>query len=345
MKDREKIVLRAVVQLYINTATPVGSRLVSKYLSKSLNLSSATIRNIMSELEGMDLLAQTHISSGRIPTDKGYRIYIDNLIPHRQLSEREVKKLEEEFRRCEPTTIEDVLKIASRVLGLISKYLSIVVIPEIQNIIVEKFQIFQLYANRLFFVLVFNSNIIQTLTIETDFEIKEQQIQSVIEYINSRISGKPLRYIYENFRNLVAEHEEKDSPLLQLVVTVFDKFYSNIVEQEKTFIAGTKNLLRHPEFSNPENVKKVILLLEETGKITQVLKKFDDGMQTTKILIGKETESELFYDYSIVASPYWLNNAVGYIGLLGPKRMHYSKVISLVEYTSKFIEKNFSRFV
>ncbi len=345
LNEREQLVLRTIVHLHISTAQPVGSRLVAKYLENKLKLSSASIRNVMYELEEKELLQQTHISSGRIPTDKGYRYYINLLLPKVKPTERELNKIEEELRNSSPSTVEDLLKNALKILGFLSKYLSIIVIPEIQNITVEKLEIFTLSSNRLLFVLALHSNIVETLTIEADFEIDEKQIESVVGYVNEKISGKPLKFIYENFQHLIESSEIKESPIIQLFVNFFFKIYNNILEQERTLISGAKNLLQYPEFQQPDHIKKMITLIENSDLILNVIKKFyNEQNYSLKILIGKEIENDLLRDYSLIASPYWFTDSVGYIGLLGPKRMNYLKVIRLVDVVSKVISENLRKF-
>lgn len=343
LHEREQLVLRTIVQLHISTAQPVGSRLVAKYLENKLNLSPASIRNIMCELEEQDFLQQTHVSSGRIPTDKGYRFYIDSILPKVRPNEREIQKIEEELKKIDTSNVEELLRTASKVLGFLSKYLSIIVIPEIQNITIQKLEILPLSSNRLLFVLALNSNFVETLTIEADFDIVEDEIDSVVRYVNEKIAGKPLRFVYENFYDLIETPELRESPVIQLFVNFFDKIYNNILEQERTLISGAKNLLQYPEFQQPDYIQRMITLLENSNLILNVLQKFyNDDNSSIKILIGSETDNELLFDFSIIASPYWVTSSVGYIGLLGPKRMNYPKVIRLVDVVSKIISRNLS---
>jgi heat-inducible transcriptional repressor len=343
LSERNKLVLRAVVQLYITSAQPVGSRLVARYLGNRLKLSPASIRNILYELEEMDLLHQTHASSGRIPTDKGYRYFIDSLLVQRKPTEKEIRKIQEELNKIEPTNFDDILKTASKVLGVLSKYLSIVIVPEIQDITVEKIELIPITSNRLLFVLALNSNIIHTLTIDANIDVEEDQIEKVSQFVNEKISGKTLRFIYENFSDLFAVSEYQDSPIIKLIINIFDKIQENLQDYERTFIAGARNLLLYPEFQNPDHIKNMITILENTQTILNVINQFKKNNPNLTVLIGSETGNELLLDYSIIASPYWIRNATGYIGLLGPKRMNYPKVITLVELISNYLSQSFAR--
>jgi heat-inducible transcriptional repressor len=265
-------------------------------------------------------------------------------LPKVKPSEREFQKIEGELKNVDTSNLEELLKTASKVLGFLSKYLSIIVIPEIQSITIEKLEIFPLTSNRLLFVLALNSNFVETLTIEADFEIDKVQIKSVVGYVNEKISGKPLRFAYENFKNLIETFEFKESPIIQLFINFFDKIYNNILEQDRTLISGAKYLLQYPELQQPNYVKRMIALIENSNLILNVLKKFyHEDNQSVKIFIGSETENELLFDFSLIVSPYWVTSSVGYIGLLGPKRMNYPKVIRLVEVVSKVISRNLSR--
>lgn len=345
LSDRERMVLKTIIQLHISTAQPIGSRLVAKYLEHKLKLSPATIRNIMCDLEEKELLQQPHISSGRIPTDKGYRIYINSLLPQVRTTERDIKKIEEAFMKTEATSLEEILKTGLKILGILSKYLNIIIIPELQQITVEKLEIFPLTSNKLLFVLALNSNFVETLTIETEFEIDEQIIDDVVSYVNERISGKPIKFIYENFKDMIDSYEIKDSPIIQLVINFFDKIYYNLQEHERTMISGVNNLLLYPEFQEPEHIKRMINLLENSELIYKVLSQTHSSDEANiKILIGSETQTEILYDFSIIASPYWVTNAIGYIGLLGPKRMNYPRVIKLVDAISRVISQNVAQF-
>jgi heat-inducible transcriptional repressor len=343
LSERNKLVLRAVVQLYTTSAQPVGSRLVARYLGNRLKLSPASIRNILYELEEMDLLHQTHASSGRIPTDKGYRYFIDSLLVQRKPTEKEIRKIQEELNKIEPTNLDDILKTASKVLGVLSNYLSIVIVPEIQDITVEKIELIPITSNRLLFVLALNSNIIHTLTIDANIDVEEDQIEKVSQFVNEKISGKALRFIYENFSDLFSVSEYQDSPIIKLIINIFDKIQENLQDYERTFIAGARNLLLYPEFQNPDHIKNMITILENTQTILNVINQFKKNNPNLTVLIGSETGNELLLDYSIIASPYWIRNATGYIGLLGPKRMNYPKVITLVELISNYLSQSFAR--
>lgn len=339
LDKRTQIILKAIIHLYISTAQPISSRLVAKYLYSQLKLSPATIRNVMAELEEFDLISHPHTFSGRIPTDLGYRYYVDSLIQYRKPSEREISIFKNEFEKIEPQNLEDILFTASKILGLLSKYLSIVIIPEIQNITIEKIDIVPLPSKRLLFVLALESNIIRTLTIEVKEEIDESRLQEVVSFINERISGKSLSFVYSNFTSMISDHSLKETPIIKLFITLFDKLFVNLNDEEKAKISGTQYLLRYPEFSEPEFLKNIFKIIDDAEIIVKILKDKAQLNQNVTVLIGSETQTQLLENYSLIATRYLLSNSSGIIGLLGPKRMNYQKVINLVNFTSKFLSQ------
>lgn len=341
LSERERLVLKSIIHLFISTAQPVGSRVVAKYLQKHLNLSPASIRNVMAELEENGFITQTHISSGRIPTDRGYRYYVDSLIHFHKPSEWEIKVIDDEFKKVEPQNTDEILKTASKALGFLSKYLSVVIIPGIQNIKIEKIDIFEIAPGRLLFVFSLESNIIRTLTIEANFEIDREQISKVTSIINERISGMPLNYVHENFSYIISDSEIKETPLVRLFVNLISKMFTNYDVKERAFFAGTNHLLRYPEFDDPNRIRNLIQIIENADIIVSLLKQWQNSNSNLTILIGTETSNQYMEDCSLVAAQYNFSSSVGMIGLIGPKRMKYSKVIALVDYISKFISRNY----
>ncbi len=333
LNERESAILRTIIHLYILEANPVGSRRLSKHLENDLKLSSATIRNVMSDLEDMELISHPHTSAGRVPTDKGYRVYVDLLMRTEGLSEKELQAVKEHL---EPGVSEEVIKNASKVLGMISRYLGVARIPHISNLHVHRIELIHLSSERILVVLALDSNIVRTVTIEAEFEIDRSQIEDINAYINEKIAGKPLKFIRDNFRELIEGFDTEDTPLIRLFINSVNKIFSPAGAAEKIHIAGTPNLLSYPEFEDLERIKGVVELIENEDVIVHILEKYEetDGV---RILIGTEMDNRLLEDYSLVVSNYRLGSASGSIGLIGPKRMNYSKMISLVNYVSEMV--------
>lgn len=337
LNDREKAILRSVIHLYLLNAKPVGSRTLSKYLEKELKLSAATIRNIMADLEEKDFIRHPHTSAGRIPTDKGYRVYVDSLMIPQKLSRKELEMVKESM---ESDNSENILKDATKVIGIISKYLGLAEIPHLHNLTVQKIELVPLSSNRLLVVIALESNIVRTVTLETEFDVQESSLQDISLYINEKISSKKLGFIKENFPDIIKDFEKSEAPLVRLFIDSLDRIFHLYQDTERIHIAGTQNLLYLPEFEDLDRVRSVIELVENEDVIIHILDQKEQSNEELRIMIGKEMESELLEDYSFVSTKYFIGSARGSIGLIGPKRMNYAKVIPLVQYVSQIISKN-----
>ncbi len=334
LNEREREILSTIIQLYILNATPIGSRNLSKYLEGNLKLSPASIRNTMSDLEELNYISHRHTSAGRIPTDKGYRFYVNSLQMIEHLSEREINVFNQDLFK---SSSETLLKDASKVLGMLSHYLAVVRIPYINDLLVHRIELIPIASDKLLVVLAMDSNIVRTVTLEINFVINSTYIDSITYLINEKIGGKPLSYIRENFLNIMQSFSPADTPLIRLFVDSIEKLFHKETSTDKIHLAGTQNLLSQPEFDDIEKVKGVIELIENEDVIIHLLDKSDYLPANINVMIGNEMENELMEDYSLVVSSYQMASGKGSIGLIGPKRMNYSKVMSLVRYMSELL--------
>lgn len=333
LNDRESAILRTIIHTYILEANPVGSRRLSKMLESELKLSSATIRNVMSDLEDMDLISHPHTSAGRVPTDKGYRVYVDLLMKTETLSDRELQAVKENI---EHGATEKVVRSASKVLGMLSRCLGIAKIPQIADLIVQKIELIQLSSNRILVVVALDSNIVRTVTIEAEFVVEKPDIDDISIYINEKISGKPLKFIRENFVELISGFDSEELPLIRLFVDSVNQIFTMGSTNDQLHIAGTPNLLSYPEFEDLDRMRGVVELIENEDIIIHILENYNDS-DGVKILIGTEMQNPLLEDYSLIVSNYQFGSATGSIGLIGPKRMKYSKLSTLVNYVSEIV--------
>lgn len=334
LNDREGVILQSIIQLYLLKAQPISSKLISQYLHNNMKLSPATIRNIMQKLEETQLIDHPHTSAGRIPTDKGYRYYVDSLMHLEDLNKKELDILSSNLNNL---TNNEVLRDASRILGLLSQYLGLVEIPNIKDLILERIELIVLASNRLMLVLMLDSNNVRTLTIETQFELDEKHLNDLKIYINEKISGKPLSYIRSNFSNMISDFPSDDTPLIRLFVDSVEQIFQSQKNEERIIFAGTKNLLSYPEFGDPQKMKSVIEIVENEDIIIHLLDKKETNIGSTQVLIGSEMQNDALNEYSIVWSDYKIGSAMGSIGLIGPRRMNYSKMISLVNCVSDLL--------
>lgn len=329
LTDREREILMQIVRLYILKATPIGSRTLAKYLEGILNLSPASIRNVMADLEELEYITHPHTSAGRVPTDKGYRFYVDSINNYIRITEEEIIKVKENLSNSDSNT---VLRDASKILGMLSKYLGIVKIPKITECKVIKLDIIKLSSNCILVVLALDSNSVRTISLEANFEIEEKHINQINQYINERISNKTIKFIKENFKDLISDIQSDDVPLLRLFTESLDEIFSD-KSQEQILVAGTQNLLQYPEFESKERIKSIIELIENQDIVIHLLDEYEKP-GNVKVLIGREMNTDLLEDYALVVSTYQLGSSYGSIGLIGPKRMNYPKMISIVKAVS-----------
>jgi len=339
LTDREKEVLKYVVENFIRCATPVGSRNVSK--QTDLNLSPATIRNVMSDLEEMELLDTPHTSAGRIPTDKAYRYYVDILMDKERLSLNEEYSLKSQFDEKNLNILEsnDLFVEASRILGKITHLLAIVTQPQISKGIFEKLEFVSISSNKILVVLNIKSGIIKTVIMEIESEITKSKLENLSSFLNERLQGLTLDQIRDSFVERISDYKYREPELIQLFINSIDKLYSDEERGNKIYVGGTGDIILQPEFENPKNFKDIIDLAEDKNLVIHI---FQNSIKTSNevfISIGNENVDQKLKNYSVVTTSYNVGDVKGNIGVIGPKRMNYGRMVSLLQYTSKLLNQ------
>ena len=335
LNDREKNILRFIIQQFILTANPVGSRNITKRYD--IGFSPATVRNIMSDLEDSGFIDHPHTSAGRIPTDKGYRFYVDSLMDVQKLHSSEIGLINKSLETNLNET-DELLKIASNLLSSITHQIACVTYPKLESGIFEKIQIIQLTSSRILVVITIKSGIVKTITLELNSDLKTTQLGPVQQLLNERLSGLSLKEIRETFKERFKDFEEDQHPIIRLFVDSVDKIFKDDTRGERALITGAKNVIRQPEFENPESFQSVIELIEDQDIIIHLLEKSGENEQVY-ISIGSENENEKLNEYSFISKKYQLGEISGTLGIVGPKRMEYSKVIAIVDYIAKMISE------
>jgi len=336
LTEREKNILRSIVYSYILNASPVGSRYLSKTLSEEVTLSPATIRNVMSDLQDKELIRHAHISSGRIPTDKGYRFYVDSLMKDELLSKKEISTITQSIL----TEKIDFLKDVSSILSTLSNCLSVVKFPYLVDIVVQKVEVIQLTSTRIVVVLALESPYVRTLTLETDTEISFDNLQNLTSIINEKISGKTLSFLRNHFSSIITETSINHHPLVRLFVDSIDSLFEVYrTNDSNIIISGANKLVDLPDFETITSVKGVIELIENEDIIVHLVDSIEGSDQDSTVLIGSEIGNERLEDYAMLVSSYTVGKAQGSIGLIGPKRMNYSKLLSILKLVSQTISK------
>ncbi len=333
LSERERLILRKIVHLYILKASPIGSRFLAKYLKDDLDLSAASIRNVMADLEELEYISHPHTSAGRVPTDKGYRFYVDTLHEIEKMKEIDFVEVQQKLTTDDTGT---ALKEASKMLGMLSKYLGVVRFPYLKDMIVQKIDLLSITPERILVIIALESNIVRTVTLEAEFDIATRYIDEIRNYINEKAAGKNLGFLKDNFADLISDFELKDTPFVQLFIESVDKIFQKHSEEAKVLISGTHNLLEYPEFEDLSRIKGVIEMVENEDIIIHLLDNAF-GSKNIDIMIGSEMENRLLDDYAFVKTSYKIGSASGSIGLIGPKRMNYPRMISIVKSVSKLL--------
>ncbi len=340
LTDREKEILRCVVDNFIINAMPVGSRNISK--QSDLNLSPATIRNVMSDLEEMELLRTPHTSAGRVPTDKAYRYYIDTLMGKESLNDAEIHSIKTQvgdiknsFKNSinEP---EEIFAETSKILGKISHMLAVVSEPLLTTGIFAKLELVSLSSTKILAVLNIKSGIVKTLILELDSEVTKTKLDTISSLLNERLCGLTLKEIKETFSQRIGDLSSENPELIQLFINSIDKFYDE-EKGGKIYLGGTSEIITQPEFIDMKNVKSIIDLTEDRNFVVHIFQNSDLLNNNVSIKIGDENVDYKLRDLSVLTTAYSFGDVKGKIGVIGPKRMNYAKIITLLEYTSKLI--------
>jgi len=338
LNERDMAVLRHVVQNFILTANPVGSRYLAKH--SGLNLSPATIRNLMADLEERGYLNHPHTSAGRVPTDKGYRVYVDMLMDLENLSKKEIETIKRKLEKVEDR--EEMLSQASDILGTISSQLSIVTNPQLASGKLDRLEMVSLSSNRIMVIISVQTGIIKTLVMEIKAEIKRDKLDAISQILNERLHGLTLKQIRETFSERVKDVQNEETGLIRLFVDSVDEVFDDAKDRERLYISGTSDILKNPEFNSPDNIKSVIELIDDKEIIIHVLESQGEKGSDLTISIGNENKEKRLKNYSVITTRYIMGDIFGTVSVIGPKRMNYSRIIPLVDHIAKSITQRTS---
>ena len=338
LTSRELTVLRYLVHDFIETATPIGSRYISKRHDDVLGLSSASIRNIMSDLEDRGYLDHPHTSAGRIPTDLGYRLYIDTLVELESIPAIEQRAIRENMQAA--GDVDEVLKETSKLLAKITRQLSIVTPPHLDTGTLEKLELVQIVPSRVMVIISIKSGLIRTIMMEVATEIPREKLDDLARLLNERLSGLTMHEIRETVGDRMKDAQHEETGLIRLFIDSVDKLVPP-TRTEKLHIGGADKIVEQPEFVNPRDFRGVIELINDEEIIIHVLERHDSMPREIRVTIGNENEDEKLKAYSVITSTYTVGEVSGSIGLIGPKRMPYQRVIPLVDYVAKAISELF----
>ena len=324
MDARKFRILQAIIDDYILTAIPVGSRTISKRYD--MGLSSATIRNEMSDLEELGYLDQPHVSAGRVPSAKAYRLYVDELLREGRLKTDDVKSIREHF-RTRSGKMEDVIGRAAQVLSSLTSYTSLAMGPKSADLTIRNLQLVPISHHSALLVIVTDSGIIRDSVIHVDSDLDSDALYAISRMLTERVAGRNLREIQQVLKTIGRDVAEK-----QGVIDGISRMLSeveNSASRTRIAFAGPSNILNFPEYSDVEKARSFLSLLETKDAILSLLEQ-RQGVAFT-VRIGPETGVPELSDCSVVTATYSLDNGTnGTIGVIGPTRMQYGRVLGIL---------------
>jgi len=335
LEKRSQRILQAIVSEYIATGEPVGSRTVSKM--KGIGLSAASIRNIMTDLTDAGYILQPHVSAGRIPTDMGYRIYVDNILDEQPMAEIERVSIESLIRAA-GLDIRDVLRRSSSVLAGLSRQAGVVTATPAPEQTFKTIEFIKLAQDRILVVLVSATGFVQSKIIFDEDDIDQQALESYARMINDLLKDSDLRQARELIEQELATEKSKVDAMLAKALRLSHIILSQRADRE-VFIEGQINFLDEPEFFEIDKLRSVLVTFEEKSKLLKIMDKtlYAEGIQ---ILIGSEHGLNEIESCSIVAYPIRTEETVlASISVIGPKRMNYLQVIPLVGTTARILTR------
>ena len=335
LNERGRIILRAVVDMYLEHAEPVGSRTVAKHTR--LGVSPATIRNVMADLEDVGFLYQPHTSAGRLPTEKGLRFYINHLLEKKGLTDEEKEVIRSELKGI-TEDVGHLVKKAVDVLARVSGQAALALVSHGTEDELIHIEFVKLRPNKILVISVFNSGLAHTRTVRTRRDVDEERLRRINQYLNDK-----LRYMdIKEVRDAVVREMMEDKRLFDhLMEEALDKATNPKVNapEEKVFIGGAVNLLNQPEFKDIARLRHLLQAFEDKKTLIEILEAAVDGDSVT-IIIGEKELATLIPGCGAVVASYEEGPGIkGSLGILGPMRMDYSKIMSLVEYTASELGK------
>ncbi len=339
LEDRVFRVLWAVVDSYISNPDPVGSRYITR--KYGFNLSPATIRNIMADLEEMGYLMQPHTSAGRVPTEKGYRFYVDSMesLKSEWAEDSLLKDLRKRLEYIKDD-INELLNETTRTISEVTHYLGIAVPPKPDRSIFKKINLYKYRGNRIAAVLITEEGIIKNRIIELDPDISDRDLKRLSDYLNSRFSG----YTIDEIRKILLKEMDSDRATFDRLISRAMKICEEVMHSgpNTVFISGLSEVLELPDFSDIERIRAIMKTIEDKHMIIKLLDMLseNDGI---KVVIGSENPVTGKMRLSVITSPYREGDRqVGTIGIIGPTRMDYVRAMAIVDATARYISERLS---
>ncbi len=339
--DRAQHLLRVLIQRYIREGQPVGSRTLSK--DSGLDLSPATIRNVMSDLEELGLVSAPHTSAGRVPTAKGYRVFVDTLVRYRQPKGVDIDKLRMQIHK----KVDDAGALVASVSNLLSEFTSlagVVTVPRGQHAALRQIEFLSLSENRILAILVINDRDVQNRILHTDRQYSQSELQQAANYINEHYAGVEMPQIRDRILEDLESARDTMNQAMHDIIAVAQSAMSEEMKNEAQFVlAGETKLMDFAELSDVETLRRLFEAFSRKRLMLDLLDRsiHADGVQ---VFIGEESGYQILDDCSVVTAPYQLDDdTVGVLGVIGPTRMAYDRVVPIVDITARLLKSALSQ--
>lgn len=336
LNERSLNILESIVEGYIASGEPMGSRTIAK--QQKMPLSPATVRNVMADLEEMGYIISPHTSAGRVPTDKGYRFYVDTLLQVRNLSAKERHNIELQCQGGNLRT-QELLKQAGRILSNMSSYTGIVLAPRFTSTTFRHIEFLPLSQGRLLVIFVSQSGLVQNKIIELDGDMPAaRELEQITSYLNNSLCGLTIQQVRAQIVEQMQQEKALYDQLFKQALTLSDKVFSAEMEDD-VIIEGAANVLNQPDFSNLDCMKRLFQAFEQKNNLIRLLDKSQQA-EGVQIYIGSQSEYQEFEGCSLITANYSNGKQIlGSLGVIGPSRMAYSQVVPVVDYTARLVSR------
>lgn len=336
LDPRAREVLREIILQHISSGEPIGSRTLAK--CGKFQLSPASLRNVMADLEDLGFLQQPHTSAGRVPTDRGYRFFINHLMQSRSLTLREREVIDGEVRQA--NEIEHVLHLASSVLSKLSDQVGLVFMPTLLQFTIRSMDFISVSDNRILCVIVGANGVVVNKVIETRFVFTREDLEKISRFISVEFGGCRLDVIRRRLVRMTEQERARHDEMLQKTISLGIEAVNDVAPFEhELYVEGAASILNKPEYADAASLRKTFLALQEKEKLVELLESCltADGLQ---ILVGSESDFTQLHNFSIVARRYGSTSApLGMVGIIGPMRMEYARMAPLVDYLSRALSR------
>jgi heat-inducible transcriptional repressor len=336
LSERAQMLLKALVESYIRDGQPVGSRTLSR--DSGLSLSSATIRNVMADLEDLGFVASPHTSAGRVPTDKGYRFFVDTLLKLKPLHHEEIEDIERRLGSDSAHNGRSLVQTVSQMLSSVTHMAGLVTLPHPNYIALSQIEFISLSENRALAIMVMSNREVQNRVVQLDRCYSSEELRRAANYLNDAFSGRSLPEVRTQLLAQLQETRQHMDQLMKDAIQMAQKVFASTQDGDVEYvIAGETNLMGFAELSNVDRLRRLFEAFNEKHDILRLLDSClrADGIQ---IFIGQESGYRILDDISVVTAPYMLDNqVVGVLGIIGPTRMAYERVIPIVDVTAKLL--------